>query len=270
MLLTDGMPIESPQRGDFALWTDRALLLSLILAFSVVLWYALDTVMVSAGMLHRLADAGTVWSKQCVTKHLGSLGSNLSARPGVPPEGPRREDELGGIEGYLDVQFAAKHTKETARLIFVPFIIQALILLSRSSLFDNWSWPPVLVLIFILSAASALAGSVVLRRAAAKVRKAAEEGIEKSLLDAKVQQHNAGGPAGEQQTQTTTQQQGTVRVWNAKQRVEVFTRMKERIRAEHGGAYGRFFQDPALVAILLPTGVFGMLQVLVRYLFGSG
>jgi hypothetical protein len=44
--------------------------------------------------------------------------------------------------------------------------------------------------------------------------------------------------------------------------------IKRRIEAERRGAYARWLQDPAFLAMFIPTGLFGILTILFQALFG--
>ena len=52
-----------------------------------------------------------------------------------------------------------------------------------------------------------------------------------------------------------------------KHRHDGLLKMQKQIEEERRGAYAKFFQDPALAAMLLPSGIFGILTVLFRALF---
>ena len=45
--------------------------------------------------------------------------------------------------------------------------------------------------------------------------------------------------------------------------------VRKLIEEEHRGAYSRFIQDPALLAMLLPSGVFGIAVIVGRMLFSG-
>jgi hypothetical protein len=222
---------------------DEFILGALILGYSLLLFYVLDAVVVAAAMLRQLATASTLWRSPCSDRVLRELGQQQGSTL----------VEARDLEGYLDVQFAAHKTWETAQLVYLPFVIQFLMLLSRNALFDKWSWPPILIFTFVASGLLALTGSVVLRRAAGAVRTSALAGLDRQLAIARISKTGAGDAAA-----------------SARQREGILSEIRKRIVDERRGAYARFIQDPALVAILLPTGLFGILTVLFRFLFGVG
>ena len=52
---------------------------------------------------------------------------------------------------------------EVARLIWYPLIVLTLIVVARSSFFDNWTWPTSLIVIFAITAAWAVGSAILLK-----------------------------------------------------------------------------------------------------------
>src|SRR5437764_8500270 len=69
--------------------------------------------------------------------------------------------------------FVARRTQVVAPLIWYPLIVLTLLVVARSSFFDNWTWPASLVLIAAITAAWALGSAILLRRAAEQLRETA-------------------------------------------------------------------------------------------------
>ncbi|HEY8994095.1 MAG TPA: hypothetical protein VIM71_05505, partial [Lacunisphaera sp.] len=149
------------------------------------------------------------------------------------------------MDGYLDVQFAAEKSEETGRLIYMPFMIQFLFILSRNSYFDHWTWPATLVFIFVGNFFLACTAWGILRHSARNIRKRAQEDLREAIHQAAL----LGDPD--------------------KNRHDDLLKMQQRIEEERRGAYARFIQDPALLAMLLPSGIFGVLSILFRLLFAG-
>jgi hypothetical protein len=145
------------------------------------------------------------------------------------------------LEGYLDVKFAADKTQELKLLVLLPFLIQFLMLVARNDFFDDWSWTPMLVCVFGCNIILSAIAWIILRRAATKLKEDALRALGKNLFQA--------GRAAKSKRQA-----GLLEI-------------KQRIEAEARGAYARWFQDPAFMAMLVPTGLFGILSVLFRTLF---
>jgi hypothetical protein len=88
---------------------------------------------------------------------------------------------------YLDVRFAVETTKETGMLIFLPFIVQFLMLLARNSYFDNWTWPPAVVFVLVCNILLAGVAWGLLRGAAQRLRNTALQQLRSSLLKVRLQ-----------------------------------------------------------------------------------
>jgi len=133
----------------------------------------------------------------------------------------------------------------------LPFIIQFLMLLARNSYFDNWTWPPALVVVFVCNVLLAVAAWCLLRATAQKVRVSALKQLKSSLLNVRFQLASAGSA-------------DTL----AKDKLAL-KEMIKRIEQEKAGAYSRIIQDPALLAVMLPTGALGILSILVQAFLGK-
>lgn len=90
-----------------------------------------------------------------------------------------------------------------------------------------------------------------LRRAAAKVKREALKKLEANLLTAELNIAN-----------------GTLGPVISQARKVGLLAIKTRIENESRGAYSKWIQDPALLAMLIPTGLLGVLTVLLQALFG--
>src|SRR5204862_4134021 len=74
---------------------------------------------------------------------------------------------------YHEIFFVAQRTQVVAPLIWYPLLVLTLIVLSRASLFDNWTWTPSLILVYAITGAWALGSAILLRRAAEQLRETA-------------------------------------------------------------------------------------------------
>ncbi len=94
------------------------------------------------------------------------------------PEGAQKEFQRTHIDPkelteYLDIRFIAMRTDVVGKVIYYPFVIFFLIVVSRISLFDNWDWPLSLLIILIANVSLALLSAILLRRSAEEARKVA-------------------------------------------------------------------------------------------------
>ncbi len=267
-LVDGGMPDRLHIRGEVAQHWDKFLLICSIICFLSLVFYVLDAVLISAELLYSLSDpkTKTAWPKKLVTQAQDRFGV--------------QEEDL---PGYLDVQFAAEKSEETGKLILIPFIIQFLFILSRNSYFDNWTWPGTLVAIFVCNILLACTGWMILRRCAKNIRLEAMKKLKDSLDE--TSRNLRKMPAERKETTpwhalsrvfvqwarkgSAEPDEPRAETTNSKDRHDGLLKMQKLIEEEHRGAYAHFFQDPALFAVLLPSGVFGILAVLVRALFGG-
>src|SRR6266542_591089 len=83
---------------------------------------------------------------------------------------PLSEEELSA---YHEIFFVAQRTQAVAPLIWYPLLVLTLLVVARSSIFDDWTWPANLLLIYAITAAWALGSAFLLRRAAEQLRETA-------------------------------------------------------------------------------------------------
>jgi hypothetical protein len=143
----------------------------------------------------------------------------------------------GGIDSnylteWITLQLVADLTERVGRLVYCPFIVFSVLLLARSTFWDNWPWPPWLVILFIINLVWSSVCVVVLQKAARKAKARAEESLEARVkaLQASV----APTPAQN----------------NASQAEDLLSDLR-RIRR---GAFVPFWQNPVVGAILLAPG----------------
>jgi hypothetical protein len=143
-------------------------------------------------------------------------------------------------------------------------------LVARNSYFDNWSWPPALLFIFVGNLILSATAWAILRRSAAGIKKSALEALNRNLREA--ERDIADKKTSAEKTPETS---GTQTSSSAKDELPSpavrkigLLEIKRRIEEERRGAYSRWFQDPAFLAMLIPTGLLGILSILLQALFG--
>jgi hypothetical protein len=147
----------------------------------------------------------------------------FSLRVGLPP---------ADLEYWVDLVFVSKRTKTITALIYIPFVIVALVIVSRSRFFANFapSFPEILVMAVALLIVTACA--VALRLSAEALRAKAHRRLNDQIMLAK---HSPGGESRAAQ-------------------LELLAR---RVDELNEGALTPFSQQPLLRAMLLPLGSFG-------------
>jgi hypothetical protein len=185
----------------------------------------------------------TVFPKATVERFAVELGPRITIAPhlyypiaarirdrGKPGAFPRNSL----FDPWIEAHFLAKHTAAVSRLIYFPFVLLALMIVSRSRWFDNWpvSGPVTIALgCYVLWAVGI---AVLLNFGAETARRTAIEYLEKDLLWLE-----GTGP----QYQALAEQ---------------FPRLIDQVRELSEGAFAPFTQQPAVRAILVPLGAGGL------------
>jgi hypothetical protein len=151
---------------------------------------------------------------------------------------PLDEEELSR---YRNIFFVAQRTEAVAPLIWYPLIVLTVMFVARSSLFDNWTWPLSLILIFTLNAMWAIGSAAFLRRAAEQLRESAISNLQ--LLRVL----SFSKPDAEKRRQT-------------------FDELIAEIRKLKKGAFAPLTEQPFVRAILYPSGGLGLFAVAQRLL----
>jgi len=295
-----GVP-SRPFRGALAGGLDKGILILCVLGFVWLTCYAVDSACIARRMLRALAAYFTIWPDHVVRRIAVDLGFPVKPEPSAQAPGqPEDPDPLSAsLEGLIDVRVAAEVTKEMGTRFYLPFIVMMLMLISRSGMFDNWPWPPALVLINVCSFLLVITVALMVRQAAREVRASALRVLDRQIFEAKgnggaspqtpeadkpnpllklidkagrlVRQstpHWLGGtvsqpePASDDASKPDT----PARPRPALKQLEV---IRERILQERQGAYSRAIQDPAFLAMLIPTGGYGLFIVFMQVVFGG-
>lgn len=210
-----------PARGPAALAADSCILYASVLGLMVLTFYVVDAIRLTSSLIRIVTGGVTEWEAE--TEVAGGR---------VPPLTNK------DLARYYDITFVAERTEVIARLIWYPLIVLSLMILARSSYFDNWTWPYSLLLIFSLNALWAFGAAALLRRAAEQLR---TEAISKL-------------------------QALRVASYEKPQRREMFDDLITEIRGLKRGAFAPLSEQPFIRAIILPSGGLGLVAVAQRFL----
>jgi hypothetical protein len=186
----------------------------------------------------------TIWPVGALEWARRELGLPAQARRATSEPPAERERAL---ESFLDVEFSARHTQQAGNRFSLPFIVLLLMLVSRSRAFDAWTWPPALVLINLCGVALIVAAAYVIRLAAREVRTEALANLDRWVV------HAAAQPSA------------LVDGLSLKQ-LEL---IRQRVDRERRGAYSPVLQDPAMLAVLIPSGGYGLFLLVIRHVLGA-
>ncbi len=143
----------------------------------------------------------------------------------------------------LNIQLAATRSATVGEFVLYPFVIIALLVVSRAPYFDDWGWTVGLIIVLAALLGLAILAAVNLRRAAEKARQGALGRLQAARDGAATQD-------------------GT------EKRVRILDTVIKRIADLDEGAFAPFSQQPIIRALLFPAGGIGMWEM-ARQLLGN-
>jgi hypothetical protein len=196
-----------------------------ILAFLILTFAVIDAVLLHEGFLKQLAWKKSHWPGTTFERYKYLVNS-------------KRPENENSLADYWDILLIAKRTKAVGDLIYYPFVILSLLIVARLNYFGNWTWPPVLLVALSLHFCLAL-------YAAWRLPKAAREYRDRVLARLKRRRRQD--------------------LMLAQRLPEVTDTMIEEVQSTHQGAFSYLWEQPAIRALLLPSGGVG-LATLLQYL----
>ena len=223
-------PVRGPICAGGGGWpgVDMILLGCSVLALLFLTFWTIDAAQLCRWFIERLSQAPTRYPKACLEHFRRTRGI----------------EDPSLLEEWLDLRLIADVTDRVGRMVYLPFIVFSVLLLSRHSYWDRWPWPPALVAIFGLNLLLAAISVIILQRAA---RKARDLGI--TSLSQKLNQRRQLAAKDE-------------KVHN----VNVGDNLLKEIETLHSGAFVTLWENPVLGAILLPSGGMALIELL-AYVF---
>ena len=221
----------SPYRGFVSGWTDMVVIVFSVLSMLALIFFVLDATRLCVSFVRRLASRPTNWST-------GLLSTHSQARNMDPAY----------LDYWLDIRFIAHRTEAVGKLIYYPFLILFLMVISRNRYFDNWDIPLGLVILLTLSLMYAISSACLLRSAAEHARQMAVQNLKEKFVALK------GNTNGEKVTGQSAEQ------------LELTIKEIESISE---GAFRPFTQHPVFRAIALPTGGYGVLMLIEYFLINQ-
>jgi hypothetical protein len=205
-----------PARGEMAFKIDNIVFYLAGIGLLLLSFYVVDAIQLNSNFIRMFGREVTEWGRDVVDRS--------HRRP------PLTEEELSA---YNEIFFVAQRTQVIAPLIWYPLVVLTLIVVARASLFDSWTWPPGLVLIFAITAAWAVGSAILLRRAAEQLRETALNDLRRfRLLGREVE---------------------------AKR--QMFDELIAEIRDLKTGAFVPLSDQPFIRAVLFPGAALGLLAV---------
>ena len=206
-----------------------------LLFFFILLCVAVDQLRLCCALARMLACAGLEWPQSTLEKFAWQRGIDLykSDEPATDSPGWKKES----LTNWLSVNLLAGRAQAVEKLVYYPFIILLMLIVARSTLFDNWQFLPSIIIIIIISVLIIVAWTMLLRRAVKKARETVLESMRKSLSRS-----------------LALKDQGI--------EVEQVQLMINEVEDEQRGPFGPFANDPILKALLMPSGGYSALLLL--------
>ena len=238
----------SPVRGPVSSEWNYMLLWASIYTFLFLAFWIIDAACLCRWLIERLSESPTRYPKSCLRFFARQRG--LGKKPGsgdyedtaIMEKHPAYDDSI--LAEWIDMKLIEQLTERVGRLVYCPFIVFFILIVSRNNWLDRWPWPPGLVIIFGLNLALAAASMIILQNAALRAR---DIGLE--TLRAKVE-------AAEQKAAPTPEVN----------QAAVGRKLLDELQSLDRGAFAPFWQNPLIGAILIPSGGSVLLELL-AYLF---
>ena len=218
VMLAGGYP-RSPIRGVFNF---PALIGSVFILFVYLTFLVIDAIALHERFLAQLAERETHWPPETF-KNFGYA---------VAPDGPYTESDLAD---YWDILFIARRTEAIGNLIYYPFIVLSLLIVSRLPYFANWTWTPGLIVALTIHFLLALYAAWRLPRAARAYRELVLERMEQR------RRQNLKDP---------------------KEESAALDAVIQHVQSTHQGAFAYLWEQPAVRALLLPSTGLGLTTLL--------
>jgi hypothetical protein len=205
-----------PARGHSAFRIDKIVFYLAGVGLLLLSFYVVDAIQLNSNFIRMFGREVTKWGRGVVDR------SHLSP--------PLTEKELSA---YHEIFFVAQRTQAVAPLIWYPLLVLTLLVVARAPLFDNWTWPASLVLIYVITAAWALGSAILLRRAAEQLRETALNDLRRFRLLGR----------------------------DVEAKRQMFDQLIAEIRDLKTGAFAPLTDQPFIRAVLFPGAALGLLAV---------
>ncbi|QBR72208.1 hypothetical protein CU048_14050 [Beijerinckiaceae bacterium] len=182
------------------------------------------------------------------------------------------------VHDWIDLEFVAKRTRCIGWLIYYPFVLIALLIISRSSVFANYAPSSTILVAQGISLSVVFGCAIMLWWAATSAREATKQSLtdkiirlqgpsakERDQSASRREAHSLGNDTGTNQAPCA--EEGTLAAAHPlpqqkdiddnpryAEQLETLLRRVEQLR---DGAFGPFTQQPLVRAVILPMGSFG-------------
>ncbi len=222
-----------PVRGAVVDRWETLSLIAAVISFLVLTFGTLDATRLCRWLIEQLSGSPTLYPAS-TREHFQRLRGGL--------------EDVKVLNEWIDLRLIAELSERVGRLIYYPFIVFFVLLLSRNAWWDHWSWSLPLMVIFCLNLVFAVTAALILQKTAHTARQIGLERLQK-----KINKLRSDKPKTPPQKADYT--------------IEQLNDLVTEIRDLKTGAFGSFWQSPVLGALLVPSGGTLALQ-LISYLMG--
>lgn len=215
-----------PYRGAHPFLSDKIPLILAVVTQVFLTFFVFDAALLCRSMIKGLTHQRIKWSPATCKK----FGDRYNLAPGL-------------MEEWLDIQLISRRTTVIMPLIYYPFITLFLLILARSSLFDNWAWPWALLAIISLITLFALGAVWILRGSAELARRTSLHMMREKLLRL-MAPHNPDTGV-----------------------IDRFRELIKEVETCRLGAFAPLAEQPLLKAVAVPFGGAGILAMIETFAF---
>jgi hypothetical protein len=201
------------------------IILPTIAAFLTLTFVVIDAVLLHEGFLKQLTWKKTYWPDRTFEKYKYSKNC-------------KRPKNGNNLADYWDILLIGKRTEAVGNLIYYPFVILSLLIVARLPYFGNWTWPLALLVALFLHFSLAFYAAWRLPTVARKYR---------DEVLARLKRRRRQFLTAEQRLPEATDT------------------LIEEVQSNHRGAFSPLWEQPAVRALLLPSGGLGI-ATLLQYL----
>lgn len=175
-----------------------------------------------------------------------------------PPELMRKEAEKTGVpskllERYIRFLLITRVIERISGLIYIPFVLMLLIAIGRSNIFDNLGFSPALIVVFISALVYLILKMSMLRTSA------------KNQCDGIKSYYEEYRSTRKESALESKENIANKENMDSKENMD---RLMVGIRSKYQDTFTPFIHRPTLLAILLPGGGIGLIQI-IEYMYNN-
>ena len=252
-----------PFRGNLSKYTDLCILIFSLLSMLFLSWFVINTIRYCRKYFSEIIDL----KNQRFMSNI--LNISCSVKEAISKIGCENIDEACQKEyadclseydkcvsgnilvQWLRINIIAKRTEVIGKMIIYPFVIFALLLISRNKFFDNWTWTIPLILVVSLTIFITLYYAFVLFYDANVARKQTITHLHEERLELmNTQIPSDFDAANDRKTKLI------------EQKLKYIDDIIEDLKHLKRGAFAPIGNNPLLIAILAPLGGLGSIAIL--------